>query len=220
VRSRRMQHERRALRSVADRRSALMKYFRNMQSAAVPPTRKTLSHGISLLVIALLVFGLGFTLDELRKFGLVPDHLYGPALTFVVALLIGALLGAIQSRGANRYTQWPRRRSARPCDGYRGLSSIIARSGPAEQAIGRMPRTKRASSACRAPALPSTLRESRAARYWIVAGPAACICVYLISWVLAQYGLIGRGDWVMVMVIAVPIALLTAVRLRPARSRK
>lgn len=220
MRSRRLQHERRALCSTADRRPALVKYFHDLQSAATPPTRKILSRGISLAVITLLVLGLGLALDELRKSGLVPDHLYGPALTFVVALLIGALLGAIQSRGANRYTQWPRRRSARPCDGYRGLSSIIAHSGPAEQTIGRTPRTKRASSACRAPALPSTLRESRAARYWFVAGPAAGICVYVIIWVFVQYGLIGRDDWMLVMVIAMPIALLTAARLRPARSCK
>lgn len=132
---------RRALRFAADQQPAFVSNFRRIQLAAVLWTREILARGISLLLVALSVVGLGLALDELHMSGLIPDHLYDPALTFVIALPIGAILEAIPGRGANRYGQRPHRQNARPCDGYSVPTSIISHSEPAEQVIGMAPRS-------------------------------------------------------------------------------
>jgi hypothetical protein len=63
-------------------------------------------------------------------------------------------------------------------------------------------------------------RRTRASRalYWVIAIAIALVSIRLCLWFLARAGLIAEDDANLMLVVAVPIALLTIGKMAPSRA--
>ena len=100
-----MQHDRCELRFAPDGDPVPVNFFRCAHRLFVLQALKIVSRSVSLVLIVLVALGFAKALYDLDKTGLLADQLFGPAMTFISAVPIGAALRAIQGSRTKRAKQ-------------------------------------------------------------------------------------------------------------------
>ncbi|MEO1969472.1 MAG: hypothetical protein ABGW87_12260 [Sphingomonadaceae bacterium] len=171
------------------------------------------------MAIGLLIVGLAFAILRMMSFGVIDDRICVAAGVFVLAVCVGAIAAASQREGSHLLVHRPRgpqamraeirtrsfngvRKSSRPTTF--AAQPPVSSSAPVRMEVwSKHPRGVRTDTA-------------RSVRYWLVAAPSAAICTNLCGHLVALIGWIDPNDTLLVTVLALPAALVTAARFAPA----